>query len=517
MTAMFPDAVRALAKRYEPVLVFSSGERIFPVQVESYLSHVSAAPWVPGRDLGVEPELPGGPHRRGTAIMDGEPPGVLCGGRSASGAPLGRDGADADAIGNSAYRGRKASPDLFLTFGGWRDSACTRGDADYLIAAFSELAAAMNENRSSPWEEFESLPNRPVLWTTQPTTPTVYAEAAWCGDHLKVSRRVEQALPGEHDLAHDSDATALSRTLALTYHWFFPLQDARRPGPLSRRREGQWVAATVFFEGEPGSSPPEFEPVEPPVAIALSREPGQAPDVASFRPWSQTVRDDAHPRLHVSHGRHLLLFAAPDDPEGNLPAPVGGGAAEVTRLSTHDLGQSNFPGAEVLLAGGLLLPAPFAEIVFLLWLLSVLIELVNNDPNNGPDGPPVEIQTPAGDGAGPIATPAGVAQPGEVLSSGRRVDDPPVSLLRVIDALPRDPRQTVWPDEENPGSPPPRTEYPYWWDFAGRWGVAVAPHSMQWASGTRRVDGWGRSLGYRNTVQLARAWALGLVRRPSES
>src|SRR5262245_14127298 len=111
-----PDQVRALAERYEPSLVFSSGEPVFPVLVESYLSHVSLAAWPPGAgqqpapDLGVPAESSTGAHRRGTAIMDGEAPGVRLGGPNAAGAPLRRDGSGADAIGNSSYRIGFASP-----------------------------------------------------------------------------------------------------------------------------------------------------------------------------------------------------------------------------------------------------------------------------------------------------------------------------------------------------------------------------------------------------------------------
>ncbi|MFD7406792.1 hypothetical protein ACFV7R_29865 [Streptomyces sp. NPDC059866] len=525
MTAASDEHVRLLARTYQPVLLFSSGERVFPALVESYLSHVSAAPWVPlpgqtaVRDLGVVPEVPGGPHRRGTAIMDGRPPGVLRGGRSASGAPLGRRGADADSIGNSAYRGPKASPDLFLTFGGWRDAACTEGDAEYLVAAFSELAAAMDPGQR--WEEFESLPNRPVLWVEQPTTPTVYAEAAWCGDYGRADDRVERADAALRDFAQGPDRDSLSRVLALTYHLFFPLQDdprgaAGRPGtgnPGDRLREGQWVAATVFFEGTPAASgdPSEFDVVEPPLAVSLSRDRTSATTPDSCRPWDQVVRDGSGPRLYVSRGQHRLLFAAPDDPAGTGQPPVGGGAAAVTRLDTEDPGQGNFPGSEQLLVMGLLLNMPLA---LLGWLISLFSEVLRGEPLNGPNGPPADVSTPAGDGAGPIASPSGAEGPGAVLKDGRRIDDPATSLLRVVNALPRDPQRTSWPDDDAPGAPPPDVEYPYWWDFSGLWGVRVAPNATAWTSGMQRVDRFGRSLGYWNTVGLARAWAQDLVRRP---
>jgi hypothetical protein len=144
-----PDQVHALAQAYEPMLVFSSGERVFPVLVESHLSHVSSAAWAPGasqpavRDLGVPAESNTGPNRRGTAIMDRIAPGTRLGGPNAAGAPLRRDGSGPDAIGSSAYRGQRASQDLFLTFGGWSNNLYTSGNSDYVVAAFAELSAAM--------------------------------------------------------------------------------------------------------------------------------------------------------------------------------------------------------------------------------------------------------------------------------------------------------------------------------------------------------------------------------------
>ncbi|MFD0008720.1 hypothetical protein ACFVJ4_41020 [Streptomyces sp. NPDC127178] len=507
MTKASPKELQRLAVAYEPTWVFSSGERVFPVQVESYLSHTSGAAWKPGeRDSGVAAETTGGPHHRGTAIMDGAPPGTLLDGRSDSGAPLG-----SEEIGRRAYKGAKASAGLFITFGGWRNAECTDGNADYLRAAFSELAAAMDPKAS--WEEFEALPNRPVLWTGQPTTPTVYAEASWCGDHLRADRNAARDKGAARDFAEGADAQSLPRLLALTYHLFFPLQDSV-PSVTERLREGQWEAATVFFGGVPGppEDPAAFEFAEPPLAVVLSRSTALESTVADCRRWRQTVRDGSHPRIHVSRGRHQLLFASPDDPAGNVPT-VSGGAAEVTRLAVEDPGQHDFPGSEVLLVLGLVLTSP---LLLFLWLISFVVGLIG-DINNGPNGRSLDASTPAGDGAGPVSSPSGTAKPGEVIGSEFkvRVDDPAVTLLRFVDAVDRDPRRTIWPDEEDPGAPPPPVEYPYWWDFAGSWGIAVPPHATEWASGSHRVDGDGRSLGYRNTVALARAWALGQADRPA--
>ncbi|WP_405395413.1 hypothetical protein [Microbispora hainanensis] len=517
-----PDQARALAEKYEPTLVFSGGERVFPALVESYLSHVSLAAWLPAvgeqpvRDIGVWAESTIGPNHRGTAVMDGPAPGTRRGGPDTAGAPLRRDGFGTDAIGHPAYRGSLASPELFLTFGGWSDTRCTSGDPGYLRAAFSELSAAMDP--SAPWEEFESLSNRPLMWVEQPTTPTLYAEVTWCGDYPRIDESADHMGGLMRDFAGGPDTESLGRVLALTYYVFFPLMDGPDAGSppsgaglAGRMREGQWEAATVYFAGTPSGTddPSDFDYLEPPLAVALSRDANLDSGLAACRAWQQVTRDGTHPRLYVSRGRHHLLFAPPEDQTGNYDGP-GGGASTDTRLDTSDPGQDDFPGSEALLIAALVLGSP---LVLLLWLITVLLGL-HNDAHNGADGPPPDLSAPMGDGAGSIAAPAGVAAPGEVLPDGRRIDDPATTLLRFVNGLERDPRRTAWPDDDDPGAPPPRFEHPYWWDFPGRWGVDIRPESTTWSSGTRRVDRFGRSLAYWNTVSLARAWAQGLVPRP---
>jgi hypothetical protein len=456
------------------------------------------------------------------------PPGIKLGGPSASGVPLRRDRSGFDSIGNSSYRVNQASLRLFLTFGGWSDNSNTQGNADYLRAAFSELAAAMDPGLE--WTEFEALVNRPIMWVEQPTMPTVYAEAEWCGKYLIVDDRFGHSDTPPHSFPPDPDPQdpnvdnpdrqAIRRLLALTFYIFFPLMDFPGQGQEetrafdlgAMRREGQWEAATVFFAGSAPSDPNDpstFEFQEPPLAVALSRDPFLSVDFSTCRPWSQVTQDNLHPRLYVSRGRHHLLFAPPTDQVGNYDGP-GGGAAEDTRLDATDPGQEDFPGSEGLLIAAALLANPW---LLLAWLISVLLGH-HNDANNGADGPPVDVSAPAGDGAGSIATPSGIATPGQVLSDGRRVDDPATTLLRFINQLEPDPPETAWPDDDDPGAPPPPFEHPYWWQFAGRWGVAIPDGSLTWSSGTRRVDRFGRSLGYLNTVSVVKAWAQGLVNRP---
>lgn len=520
MALATPQHLRELAERYEPLMVFSTGQRVFPAQVESYLSHVSAAAWPPPvgeppvRDLGAPPEAPGQAQFRGTAIMDGPPPGRRLGGPTAAGAPLRLDGADADGIGDSAYRQGLATGDLFLSFGGWSDNTLTSGDRGYLLAAFGELSAAMDP--AIAWAEFESLPNRPMLWVEQPTAPTVYAETTWCADYLPIDERPDSnGQPARNFIPGGPDPASLRRLLAITYYVFFPLQDSPNGSPLtpsSRAREGQWEAATVYLEAKPSTSDDrhDLDITEPPLAVALSRDRTVQTPFASCRDWSSVSRQGAHPRLYVSRGRQMLLFAPPPDQVGNYAGP-GGGASLNTRLDATDPGQDDFPGSEVLLVVAIVLGSP---LLLILWLLSVLFGM-HNEGHSGEAGPQVDTSTPQGDGQGSIATPTDAGGPGQVLPNGQRIDDPATTLLRFIDDLDRDPPQTIWPDDDDPGAPPPTIEHPYWWDFAGRWGVSVAGGATTWGPGIHRIDRSGRSLGYWNTVRLTQAWALGRLDRPA--
>jgi hypothetical protein len=72
--------------------------------------------------------------------------------------------------------------------------------------------------------------------------------------------------------------------------------------------------------------------------------------------------------------------------------------------------------------------------------------------------------------------------------------------VRVIDPW-RSSRRTGYPAGE-------ATEYPYWWDYTGRWGVRVEPRvENDWEDGTRRVDGFRRSWAYWNAYWLLDFWA----------
>lgn len=89
------------------------------------------------------------------------------------------------------------------------------------------------------------------------------------------------------------------------------------------------------------------------------------------------------------------------------------------------------------------------------------------------------------DSAGDVATSQGpVGYPGTTSAAGNA---PFVEIdLKVFSTL---------PDNADCASPA-------WWNYAGRWGVAMSSAIAGWDSGGRRIDFRGRSRAYWNTVWL---------------
>jgi hypothetical protein len=530
MTPATPANLRKLAARFQPSFNFSTGERFFPIQAESWLSHLSYAPWQPNDDAGIAPETdnPAGPHHRGTAILQSEhqstPPfGIVRkgGGPNAAGRPLALSGNSEDSIGATAYRYPAAPDELFLSFGGWADPTLRAGNADYLTAGFSELASAMDPMH--PWIGFEQSANRPIIWHPQPTAPTVYAEAEWAGMYarLDASPDFRAANGNRSSFGGVVDADALEKLLVITYHLLFPMRDVGGdPGAVSAgNAEGQWEAVSLFFTGRTtgpattGSRRPAFELDDTgPLAIAFSRSRRLDRFGVDAYPYFFTTKTDGgNPTVFVSLGAHRLSLFPPNEetPDFASGSGAGGAASSDTRLDATDPGKGDFPGDELLLVAGLALASP---LLLLAWLISLFLGL-NNEASTESEGPATGVPTPEGDGGGPIGAASEGAAPGTRLSDGTRVDDPALTILRFIDLLMDDPPKTSWPEGADPRDPPPDVEYPTWWDFGGRWGIEVEPGGG-WSPGDRRIDRLGRTLGFFNAVRLADAWAKGIGRRP---
>jgi hypothetical protein len=142
-TEVTPATLKELAWAYQPIMRFADSESFFPVLAESWLTHTTAAPWDAAE---AEPDdLPVDAGRHGTAIVTADD--RVTGVTRVGGPPNADDrpiqlaaGTDPDAIGR--YTG--ATPDVFLSFGGWAPEAGFRkGNRTYDYAAFSELAAAV--------------------------------------------------------------------------------------------------------------------------------------------------------------------------------------------------------------------------------------------------------------------------------------------------------------------------------------------------------------------------------------
>jgi len=63
-------------------------------------------------------------------------------------------------------------------------------------------------------------------------------------------------------------------------------------------------------------------------------------------------------------------------------------------------------------------------------------------------------------------------------------------------------------DEPNNQPKPAVSGPPSWWNYSERWGVrTISLTSNNWDSGGRRVDQFGRSRAYWNTVTLVEYWS----------
>jgi hypothetical protein len=535
--------LRELAEAYHPFVRYADAERFFPALAEAWLQHASAAPWPPRRDdasalwLGqiVPPETGFDWHRRGTGVCRADDAvshvEVLGGIPNADDRPLVLEDRPGDPDSITRYRGIDGKH--FLDFAGWIADIGTEihgraGDVEYLSRAFSELAAAMNPSR--PWEPVELMAHLPTFWIPQPPTPTVYCEARRASDFTAVSESLT-----EKDFPPMTSPRPLDRFLVLTYHYLYPAREASGGEPAVRVKEGQWEAVSLFFEtaGEPDE---ELHFHEPPVAIVVSQGTdagGPKPHATDFRRWTDVTRPKeapTHPIVFSALGTHRFFFEATS---GQPWVPGSGGAPLAPQGGSYD-NNSEFPGWESVLVGGLIVAAILAAIglwilalivailVILFWLLSLLLDACNDDSENpanpmpsnpeaqgdGPQGgdpaePPAPgAGAPDGSAGGPGGTPGGSPVYG-LPNTGSPTGANTVSFdVRFIDRIgrregdDRRPRFTPYP------SPEP-CELPTWWDFSGRWGVRVAPGlSGTWASGDQRVDEHGRSWGYWHTLRF---------------
>jgi hypothetical protein len=538
MANMIDPKIVELAEGYLPIFLFDPLERFFPCAAEEWLTHTTTERW------NTDPT-----HQRGTAVMrvarsaaDFTAADVRAGNDPPSGGALTLDAAAPNGIGQVFPVG--AMQDLFLDCAGWDDTtsevmtgsaAYTEGSTDYLDKLFRTLAHAMNPGIPN------EAPNPPPGFTVpRLASPTVYCEVEWAGQYPRDDQKRAQQTGDPLDFplqigppgaAGPVTLTALDAYVVLTYYLFYP---AMQPSPVaqpnfdvSRNREGQWEAVSIYLKGREdaelrdksgrpdilgiGVSPDLF--TVPKFAV-YSRaysfgDDNSAPLAAEARPWSDPLNRPAmsvtalnsHPFAYVSAGTHKNFFeivATSSSSGSSQPNPIlntTGGAlmGAAGTAAGVCLGLSPPP-----LTPACIICLIIAAVVFLIGLILFLLSLfLRSDPPVTESPQSTEPGTDVARDGGPASPPPGV-----------NVDGPPglpptaqVPVnLRIISRFEFDatPPVTTYP------LPAPGTvELPSWWSYPGRWGVRVQNRAAgQWDSGTQRVDSFDRSRGYWNTFQL---------------
>lgn len=306
--------------------------------------------------------------------------------------------------------------------------------------------------------------------------------------------------------------------IALTYYLFYPITDLPpnaqgQEAPATLLREGQWEAVTFYFKVE--ASLAHLDPDTPPqFFLSLDQT---AP---SFAVYSQGIQgsDQNFPTAECKRWGYggIAQVVEGDDVRRPLPGPFATAIVYVT-AGTH---KNMFGITAVVIPNGPAVPDPdkaqwaqtlgligdamltccafinptpvgvIAAICCAIGIIFVLIALLltvlaENDkksppPTYLPSGPDLDLAIPGGPSAG---------QPGVAVT---HFD------LRVINQL-HEPNNQPTPTDCLP---------PSWWDYTGRWGVrTISLPSNTWDSGSRRVDKFGRTRAYWNTITLVEYWS----------
>lgn len=517
-----------LAQRHSPVLRFHEQERFYPVLAESWLTHVSEAPWTtdPAHHLG---DLKPDPHRRGTALFelnrwvrDTTEQGI----EVLAGQPVGgdrpfqfsTDPGDPYAIGR---------PDLahvdghtFLGLSGWLDDDRRAGDLDRLYSLFSELSAAVNP--ANAWSPIAGQGDLPHAWVRQPVSPTTYCEARWAREFPDLNDVGElRDFPGGDGV--------LNGYLALTYHYLYA---AREPGldGVGHHLEGQWEAVTLFFRGEGGGDGGVV--AEEPEHVVVSQGIDQAGDHhrTEHKAWADAEVEKLghHPVLYVTRGTHRFVFGPVSGETSDRPGSTGpGGRPPGSDPGSHDDDRHEGAINDLLILGLILLAlAALATVVgaialallllFLaLWALFEWLASLFDSGDNDDSGDPIPAsegndeanqdgtQTGGEEDPAPGAAPGSAGPTGGggfgLPNSGSPTGRATTSFdVRVVDRV-------FQRGEDVTGYPSERPlESPTWWDYSGGWGVRVVDgFGSGWRHGTRRIDELGRSWSYWNSLRLS--------------
>jgi hypothetical protein len=482
------DQINNYANQFLPQFQFADTEQVFPIAVDAWLQHCSIGDWSDPTD----------PHRGTVAVTASLP--LTVGGLAAGQGCHGSAGTPIDPT-QPLTATPFARDEFFLDFAGWpglqsTPSDFSSGDDDYIKSYLSPYFSLFNSALAgSPPPVRHKMP--------LPTTLTVYCEAAWAGDFTRLDitnmtgdfAPTPVSAPGATPIPDPN----LDPFFVLTYYLFYPCTE---PPPITSavtisspshlRREGQWEAVSLYFRSTGGAvqqasdlqlaaDPSQVTPDFAVLSIGIvSSGDGQDSGLATGYPgaatqtWpkgGQIVAGSApggkviEPvRVYVTSGTHKNLTSPTPTATTTTSDPgwlATGGATEAAGGAVVGLGASPFSWPLVIV-GALMILAGFLMQLF------------------GKDSSTTELPNSAGDiasgsGPGAGAVPGAAAGPGFVGTK-----------LVVMSTLPNNPNC----------QPPP------WWNYPGRWGVAVSSAMSSWDSGGRRFDFRGRSRAYFNTVIL---------------
>jgi hypothetical protein len=538
--------MRKLAEDLAPVLRFSDLEKYFPVRAESWLTHVTSAPWANDPDdvAALAPD----PARHGTAICSSDPdvtpPSIthVAGPPNAADTPLQlTDDANPESIGNPAYQGPVVPErELFLTFGGWSapDNPSAGGNLDYVYEAFSELSSAMNHKQD--WTPLAGRPNRPHFAIPQPPSPAAYCEFEWAGIHPRNSNE-----NGLGDFPSPS-VPQLDDFLQVTYYMLFSGREPLAGQPNVPDQEGQWAALSLFLPARIGEQkgrdgrPLQIDVLESDATKGVQGWAVFSVDANDFMAPTSTVERlpvgvelfQGHVFAYVGAGSHRLfphatpevVLGPPDqwpdityepgsDLEGFLTfVVIGALAGAVGGAIAGGVGGAVVGGVLAGAAvGGVVGAVAGAVIALILWaLFELLSELWKNDASPADIPPthdsPVDPGSSSGDpafGGQSDPTPGDPTQAPPAGASGEVGGGAAAGAFWPTNEGSADGWDTAYTDIKpisrfiEIAAEDPELQPPPWWGYSGRWGIKVPPApTPDWISGSRRTDAVGRSWAY---------------------
>jgi hypothetical protein len=459
-----PEAV-ALAKRFEPILLFHPDERFFPIDPKFYLERCALWRSDPGSDRKQdwgEPPRTTFPRRPQLAK------GTLA-------------GLEAEAVGGRAWIGHPAN----LVIPEPEAGHPPRDDRFLQLAGWEPFVAAPNEVVATGENRHPTLDANRYNTALSGAKPWYYAEYL---DNQQLLTQFGRLTPNGLDLFRVINNARLSAPKLLVYHFFYALHEEPLRG-CEAAGDGQTFAT---FAGEWASVAILLNSADEPLFVGLtSRNVGNPLSIPTEEnriglrafPWRDADHVGDHPKVFVSRGTHgNYLAVGPHGLEPFTPGDVDlsqgtcgqiealddvipGGAATSTPGQDEDIG---------MIAIKVLLSIAFPPLIP--WAISEDIWSTFGDatPALDPD------RTPEDETGGPlfglILKPAGLALPEE--ASAQRTEDWPTAMPEPADR----PRYDFVVDRETQAWWPPRGASP---GYAGRWGPRVTNDPKTRRSGMR--------------------------------